>query len=160
MAAYNPAERGGDACYVATFTPPQGRAREPKQWRSLGRFKSLPEAHASRNATGDAPEEAIMEFELKGALKKYRRTRSWRRAGMAIMALAAISAPWLLDLSRTDTLICWLGAFTLWMTGELEMRLKTIQIRLAGMNDRLNGLTGRDPDQGPDADLILELNDW
>jgi hypothetical protein len=101
-----------------------------------------------------------MEFELKGALKKYRRMRSWRRAGMAIMALGAIFAPWLLNLGRTDTLICWLGAFTLWMTGELEMRLKTIQIRLAGMNDQLNALSRRDPEQGPDDDLILELNDW
>jgi hypothetical protein len=34
-----------------------------------------------------------MEFELKGALKKYRRMRSWRRAGMAIIALGAMSAP-------------------------------------------------------------------
>jgi hypothetical protein len=101
-----------------------------------------------------------MEFELKAALKKYRRMRSWRRAGMAIMGLGAVFAPWLLGLGRTDTLICWLGAFTLWMTGELEMRLKTIQIRLAGMSDRLNELSRRDPDQGPDADLILELNDW
>jgi hypothetical protein len=101
-----------------------------------------------------------MEFELKGALKKYRRMRFWRRAGMAIMALGAMSAPWLLDLGRTDALICWLGAFTLWVTGELEMRMKTIQIRLAGMNDQLNAHSGRDPDQGPDADLILELNDW
>jgi hypothetical protein len=101
-----------------------------------------------------------MEFELKGALKKYRRMRSWRRAGVAIIALGAVFAPWLLNLGRTDTLICWLGAFTLWMTGELEMRLKTIQIRLAGMNDQLNALSRRDPEQGPDDDLILELNDW
>jgi hypothetical protein len=101
-----------------------------------------------------------MEFELKGALKKYRRMRSWRRAGMAIMALGAMSAPWLLDLGRTDTLICWLGAFTLWVTGELEMRLKTIQIRLAGMSDQLNALSRRNPEQGADDDLILELNDW
>jgi len=101
-----------------------------------------------------------MEFELKGALKKYRRMRSWRRAGMAIMALGTMLAPWLLNLGRTDTLICWLGAFTLGMTSELEMRLKTMQIRLAGMSDQLNALTGRDPDHGPDADLILELNDW
>jgi hypothetical protein len=79
---------------------------------------------------------------------------------MAIMALGAVAAPWLLNLGRTDTLICWLGALILWMTGELEMRLKTIQIRLAGMDDQLNALSRRDPDQGPDADLILELNDW
>lgn len=101
-----------------------------------------------------------MEFELKDALKKYRRMRSWRRAGMAIVALGAISAPWLLNLGRTDTLICWLGAVAVWMTGELEMRLKTIQIRLAGMNDRLNALSGRDLERGPNDDLILELNDW
>ena len=79
---------------------------------------------------------------------------------MRLRALGAETAPWLLNLGRTDTLICWLGAFTLWMTGELEMRLKTIQIRLAGMSDRLNALNRRDPDQGPDDDLILELNDW
>jgi hypothetical protein len=103
-----------------------------------------------------------MEFELTGALKKYRRMRSWRRAGMAILALGAIFAPWLLNLGRTDTLICWLGAFTLWMTSELEMRLKTIQIRLAGMSDRLNAVSRRDRDRdtGPDDDLILELDDW
>ncbi|MCP2207461.1 hypothetical protein [Bradyrhizobium diazoefficiens] len=101
-----------------------------------------------------------MEFELKGALKKYRRMRSWRRAGMAIMAFGAMSAPWLLDLGRTDGLICWLFALGLWMVGELEMRLKTIQIRLAGMSDQLNALSRRDPEHGPNADLILELNDW
>jgi hypothetical protein len=101
-----------------------------------------------------------MEFELKGALKKYRRMRLLRRTGLAIIALGAMSAPWLLDLGRTDTLICWLGAFTLWTTGELEMRLKTIQLRLAGMSDQLNALSGRDPEQGPDDDFILELNDW
>jgi hypothetical protein len=101
-----------------------------------------------------------MEFELKGALKKYRRMRSRRRAVMATVALGVIFAPWLLNLGRTDTLICWLGAFTLWITGELEMRLKTIQIRLAGMSDQMNALSGRDPEQGPDDALILELNDW
>jgi hypothetical protein len=101
-----------------------------------------------------------MEFELKGALKKYRRMRSLRRTVIAMIALGAIFAPWLLDLGRTGTLICWLGAFTVWMIGQLEMRLKTIQIRLAGMSDELNALSRRDPDQGPDADLILELNDW
>lgn len=101
-----------------------------------------------------------MEFELKGALKKYRRMRLLRRAGMAIAALGAISAPWLLDLGRTDTLICWLGALVLWIVGELELRLKTIQIRLARMSDQLNLVSRRDPEQGPDDDLILELNDW
>ena len=76
------------------------------------------------------------------------------------MALGAMSAPWLLNLGRTDGLTCWLGALTLFMTSELEMRLKTMQIRLAGMSDQLNALTRRDPERGPDDDLILELNDW
>ena len=69
-----------------------------------------------------------MEFELKGALKKYRRMRSWRRAGMLIVVLGALIAPWFFSLGRTDTLICFLGAFTVSVTTELEMRLKTIQL--------------------------------
>ncbi len=101
-----------------------------------------------------------MEFELTGALKKYRRMRSWRRAGTVIITLGAVLAPGLLELGRTDTLICLLGALILSMWNELEMRLKTIQIRLAGMNDQLTALSGRDPKRGPDDDLILELNDW
>jgi hypothetical protein len=36
---------------------------------------------------------------------------------MAIVALGAVTAPWLLNLGRTDTLICFLGAFTVTMTG-------------------------------------------
>ena len=101
-----------------------------------------------------------MEFELKGALEEYRRMRSWRRTVVAIVALGALCAPWLLHLGLTDTLISLLGAFTVWTLSELEMRLKTIQIRLAGMSDQLNAVSRRDPDQGPDDDLILELNDW
>jgi hypothetical protein len=107
--------------------------------------------------------EAIMEFEVKGALKKYRRMRTVRSASMAIMALGAISAPWFFDLGQTGGLICWLGAATVWMYWQLEMRLKTMQIRLAGMSDQLNALSPpRDPDlePGPDDDLISELNDW
>jgi hypothetical protein len=101
-----------------------------------------------------------MEFELKGALKKYRRMRTWRRAATAIVAIGAMFASLMLELGLTDTLICWLGSFALWMAGEFEMRPKTIQIRLAGMSDQVNALTGRDPERGPDDDLILELNDW
>jgi hypothetical protein len=101
-----------------------------------------------------------MEFELTGALKKHRRMRSLRRWGMMIFATGALLATSLFDLSRTDLLICFVGVLGLWTASELEMRLKTIQIRLAGMSDELNALTGRNPDQGPDADLILELNDW
>lgn len=89
-----------------------------------------------------------MEFELKGALKKYRRMRSWRRWGMMIFATGVLLATNLVDLSRTDMLICYVGVFGLWTASELEMRLKTIQIRLAGISDQLNALSGRDPERG------------
>jgi hypothetical protein len=106
-----------------------------------------------------------MECEVKGALKKYRRMRWWRGASMAIMALGAISAPSFFDLGQTGRLICWLGAANVWIYWLLERRLKTMQIRLAGMSDQLNALSPswpRDPDlePGPDDDLIGELNDW
>jgi hypothetical protein len=79
---------------------------------------------------------------------------------MTIAALGAVAAPSFLGLGRTDTLISYLGAFTALMLSELEMRLKTIQIRLAGMSDQLNALTRRDPDHGPDDDLIFEISGW
>jgi|SRR3954447_12012284 hypothetical protein len=97
-----------------------------------------------------------MEFELKGALKKYGRMRAGRHTAMLLMAAAAFSIPWLLNLSRTDTLVCLLGAVVFVMTGQIEMRLKTIQIRLAGMDDRLDALSGRESE----GNLIAELNDW
>lgn len=101
-----------------------------------------------------------MEFGLKGALKKYRRMRAWRRFGLALMPVGAGAAAWVYDLGRTDTLICVGGALLFFAAGELELRLKTIQIRLAGMSDRLNRLTGGDNFGDPNEDLISELNDW
>jgi hypothetical protein len=97
-----------------------------------------------------------MQFELKGALKKYRRMRSWRRIVLVVVVLGVIGWPWAYDFSRTDTLICWVGAFVFWIFGELELRLKTMQIRLAEMADRLDALSGGEPEDN----LILELNDW
>jgi hypothetical protein len=49
---------------------------------------------------------------------------------MAVIAIGAMSAPWLLGLGRTDTLVCWLGAFTAWMTGELEMRVADLEYQI------------------------------
>ena len=40
--------------------------------------------------------------------------------------------------------------------GELESRLKTMQLLLAGMDDQLNVLSGKESE----GSLILELNDW
>jgi hypothetical protein len=97
-----------------------------------------------------------MEFELKGALKKYRRIKSARSFSRAIVAVIGVVAPWYLDFSRTDTLICWLGVLVFWMCSQLETRLKTMQIRMAGMDDHLVALRGHELEDS----LILELNDW
>jgi hypothetical protein len=99
-----------------------------------------------------------MEFELKAAMKRYRRERSWRRISMKIIASGVLSAPWAFDLGRTDMLICFLSWGVVCIAWELEMRLKTMQLRLAGMVDQLNTLGGKDRDL--EDTFILELNNW
>ena len=93
----------------------------------------------------------------QAAHRNYRRSRSLRRTGMAIMAFGAISAPWFFELGRTDTLICWLGAFNVLTLGELEIRLKTAQVRLAIINDELRALRGLEDYQTPDDNLITDF---
>lgn len=97
-----------------------------------------------------------MEFELKGALKKYRRMRGWRQFSMYLIAATALFAPWFSGLSQIDTLIFIVGGLVLVLSGNLEARLKTIQIRLAGMADEIDALNGKEPENN----LVLELNDW
>ena len=97
-----------------------------------------------------------MHFDLKGALKSYRRMRAWRHCMMFATVIAALVAAWAFALTRTDTLLCLLGALVLVTAGQIEMRLKTMQIRLAGMADEIDRLRGKE-DEG---NLILELNDW
>jgi hypothetical protein len=98
-----------------------------------------------------------MEFELKGALKKYGRMRAWRRFGIFAVLLVGFTVPWIYSFNRTDTMLCWLLSAVLWGLGETELRLKTMQVRLAGMADKLDRLSGN----AAEADnLILELNDW
>jgi hypothetical protein len=100
-----------------------------------------------------------MEFELKGALKKYDRLRWWRRITTAAIIPLSFSVPWYFEWGRTDTLICMAIGFVIWGVGEIELRLKTMQLRLAGMSDKLHRLIG-DRDHDVDDDFILELNDW
>jgi len=98
-----------------------------------------------------------MEFELKGALKKYRQMRWWRRFWISTAIPISFAIPWFLNFGKTDTLICVAMGVVVWGVGETELRLKTIQVRLAGMNDQLNQLRG---DHDAASDVILELNDW
>jgi hypothetical protein len=70
-----------------------------------------------------------MKFELEGALKKYRRMRSWRRAGKAIVSLGAVTAPWLLNLGRT---------------GHADLLSRRVH---GGDDQRTRNATENDPDQ-------------
>jgi hypothetical protein len=97
-----------------------------------------------------------MEFELKGALKKYRRMRMWRQILLGFAPAMGLAVPWLWGFGQTDTLICIVGSLVVMLCGHLELRLKTIQIRLAGMADELDALRRNEPEQN----LVLELNDW
>src|SRR4051812_38856927 len=97
-----------------------------------------------------------MEFTLKGALKTYKRMRGLRIFAINLAAAAGLGVPWLFDLTRTETIMCVVGAMVFAMAGHLEIRLKVIQVRLAGMADELDALRGKEPADN----LILELNDW
>jgi hypothetical protein len=98
-----------------------------------------------------------MEFDLKGALKKYNRMRSRRQVVSLSIIPMCFAISWFFNFDRTDTMICLAIGMVMVVTGQIEMRLKTMQVRLAGMNDQLNQLTG---DHDTASDLILELNDW
>ena len=97
-----------------------------------------------------------MEFTLGGALKKHRRMRAWRRFGSMCILVAGSAVPWLLNFERTDYLICVAGAATVYLLSEIEIRLKVMQVRLAGMADEIDALRGKE-DEG---NLVLELSDW
>jgi len=98
-----------------------------------------------------------MKLNLRDARKKYRRMRTWRGFVLAGVVGLGLAAPSYFGLARTDSLICWLGAALFVLLGHLELRLKTIQVRLAAMDDELTVLRGKESD---DANLILELSDW
>lgn len=98
-----------------------------------------------------------MEFDLKKALKKYNRMRSRRRFAAFAAVPVSIAVAWFYDFGRTDTLIRVAIGMVLWGMAETELRLKTIQVRLAEMDDKLQRLTG---DGHSNDDLLLEFNDW
>lgn len=97
-----------------------------------------------------------MESQLESALRHYRRMRVWRRLLYVAISIGGMGLPWFLDYSRTDNLICLTGASMLYLFGELELRLKSLQVRVAGMSDEIEVLRGKKPE----GNLIVELNDW
>jgi len=85
--------------------------------------------------------------------------RSWRE-GLVLAALPiSFGVSWFFDFGRTDTLIAAAIACVFAGFGQLEIRLKTVQVRLAGMDDKLHQLT-RDEHDSADENLVLELTDW
>jgi hypothetical protein len=97
-----------------------------------------------------------MEIQTEAALRQYRRMRVWRRLLFLVIALAGIGVPWILDYSRTDNLICLTGASMMYLFGELELRLKTMQVRLAAISDEIDVLRGKQSERK----LMAELQDW
>ncbi|HTM74925.1 MAG TPA: hypothetical protein VL198_16990 [Pseudolabrys sp.] len=79
-----------------------------------------------------------MEFSLKGALKKHRRMRSWREVVVLAALPISFGVSWFFDFGRTDTLIAAAIACVFAGFGQLEIRLKTVQVRLAGVDDKLH----------------------
>src|SRR5262245_37704862 len=100
-----------------------------------------------------------MAFTLKEALKKHRRMRSWRE-GLGLAAIPiSFGVSWFFNFDRTDTLIAVAIACVFSGFNQLDIRLKTAQVRLAGMDDKLHRLVG-DERHHVDDELTSELSDW
>jgi hypothetical protein len=101
-----------------------------------------------------------MDVELAAALKAHRRRVELRMYAVpAIAAAGALFAPWAFDLNGTQQMILWVGALVTTATFQIECRLKTIQVRLAQMDDQIRyGEWRRDPDNH--EKMLSEISDW
>ena len=75
------------------------------------------------------------EEHLKDAYKEYRRFRRIRQLSFSIVALIATVFPWYFDFARTETFIWFLGLFVVSNFEAQFWRLKTMQVRLADMDE-------------------------
>ena len=76
-----------------------------------------------------------MELDLYGGDEKYLRRRASQRGSIAILAFVAITAPLLLGLGRTDTLICRLAAVA------VHLGLNPLLIESRDLRQHPNGAT-------------------
>lgn len=95
--------------------------------------------------------------DVREALRSYSRKRSTRGFIFGVFCLGAASVPWVREFSSTDTLIWLLGVGIFWLFYQTELRLKTMQVRLAEMHDALERIAGTA--HGKDEHLINELSD-
>jgi hypothetical protein len=96
--------------------------------------------------------------DVSGALRSYRRKRSRRGFIVGVLSIGAAVVPWVREFSSTDTLIWFLGIGIFWLFYQSELRLKTMQVRLAQMHDALERIAGTANEK--DEHLISELSDY
>jgi hypothetical protein len=101
-----------------------------------------------------------MNIELTEALKAHHQRLNWRMLPAATLPVVSISlARWLFDLNSTQQRIVAIGAFVGSAILQIECRLKTMQIRLARMEDQIrHGEWIRDPENHDHQ--ISELSGW
>lgn len=97
-----------------------------------------------------------MDDALRSALRGHRRRRVFRNflAGASLPGALLVSLFY--DFNRTETLIVAGIGLMFASIIYLEVCLKTVQIRLAGMEDKLDRIAGNE-DEG---NFLSELSDW
>lgn len=93
--------------------------------------------------------------DVREALRSYSRKRSTRGFIFGVFCLGAASVPWVREFSSTDTLIWLLGVGIFWLFYQTELRLKTMQVRLAEMHDALMGVVA--PERPDTVRVFREL---
>ena len=96
--------------------------------------------------------------DVSGASRSYRRKRSIRGFIVGVVCFGAAFVPWQREFSSTDTLTWFLGIGIFWLFYQTEIRLKTMQIRLAQMHDALERIGGTADEK--DEHQISELSDY
>jgi hypothetical protein len=101
---------------------------------AANRFGQLPDEKFSRE-TGPVTNDPQV---LSMALKSYNRKRTLKGFFVGAIALAAFVVPWIIGMPPTIIAICILGGVLFKSFWEMERRLKTMQLRLAMIYDKLD----------------------
>ena len=97
--------------------------------------------------------------QMRGALRGHRRRRELRAVAPFIFAVCAGVWSWFFEYDHQTNLLLSLVWVIFVLTNSLELRLKTMQVRLATIADQLDKLAGQPtPELGDN--LLAELSDW
>jgi hypothetical protein len=106
-------------------------------------------------------EKRLATDEVRAALRKHGRRMEWRRVAPFIIGLSMGAYSWFFEIDHQTNLFVGLAWTVFMMTNFLELRLKTMQVRLAQMDDKLDKLSRpADPSDMRDDSLLSELCDW